>query len=273
MTDTTQSAQPVIFLPHGGGPCFFMEWDPPHTWDTLAEYLRSIPDSLPEKPKAILLISAHWEEDDFTILTKPHPDLLFDYYGFPPHTYELTYDVQNPEWLVQRVITLTKQNNLVVEQDSKRGYDHGVFIPLKVAFPDGDIPVAQLSLKTTLDPQQHIALGKILAPLRKEGVLIIGSGMSYHNLRRMMTNRTNNTDPASIEFDQWLTRSVCLDNSEQRNRLLEEWKFAPRAKEAHPREEHLIPLMVCSGAALESKGKLVFNQSIMQSQISAFHFD
>ena len=154
MTEKTEK-HPVFFIPHGGGPCFFMDWNPADEWNTTEAFLKSIPSRLKERPKAILLISAHWEEDEFTLLGKSDPALLFDYYGFPDHTYRLTYPAQNPQWVIDKVKTLLQSAGTPVETDLNRDYDHGVFIPLKVAFPDADIPVAQLSIKSNLDPQDH----------------------------------------------------------------------------------------------------------------------
>lgn len=198
-----------------------------------AAFLKSIPSRLKQQPKAILLISAHWEEDEFTLLGKPAPDLLFDYYGFPDHTYRLTYPAQNPQWVIDKVKGLLNDAGIPVAVDKSRDYDHGVFIPLKVAFPEADIPVAQLSLKSNLDPQDHLALGEALTPLREQGVLIIGSGMSYHNLRKMMTayrSGEKTVDPESVIFDQWLVDTITHASPDERSRNLAEWRTAPEQK-------------------------------------------
>ncbi|RMF33446.1 MAG: dioxygenase, partial [Alphaproteobacteria bacterium] len=178
--------QPSLFIPHGGGPCFFMDWDPPGTWDRQRKFLEDLPGTLPERPTALLVISGHWEAPVFTVQTGPAPPLLFDYYGFPPETYELTWPAPGDPALAARVRTLLEGAGFDTAGDATRGYDHGVFVPLKVAFPAADIPTVQLSLRADLDAAAHLAAGRALAPLREEGVLIIGSGNTYHNMQVMM---------------------------------------------------------------------------------------
>src|SRR5579871_3762788 len=195
--------QPSIFLPHGGGPCFFMPWTmgPPDTWDKTRAFLESIPQSLPERPRAMVVVSGHWEEPALTVSTAEHPALIFDYYGFPPETYQLTWPAPGAPDIAQRVRELLRREGLAAAQDPARGYDHGVFVPLKVAFPQADIPVVTLSLVNSLDPAVHLALGRALTPLRDEGILILGSGMSFHNLRAYFQPGTLER---SAEFDNWL---------------------------------------------------------------------
>src|SRR5205823_2443749 len=161
-----------LYIPHGGGPCFFMEWTmgPPDTWDRMAAWLRRIAGTLPEKPKALLVVSAHWEEEVPTVTTSPAPALLFDYYGFPKSTYELTWPAPGSPDLAKRVRDLLGGAGIESRADDARGFDHGVFVPLKVAFPEANIPTVQLSLRAGLDPAEHIAIGRALAPLRDEGV-------------------------------------------------------------------------------------------------------
>lgn len=263
--------QPAIFLPHGGGPCFFMDWTwgPADTWERTQRFLESIAASLPEQPKAILVISGHWEEPGFTAGAAAKPELIFDYSGFPAHTYELTWPAPGDPALAARVSALLQAAGLPSATDTKRGYDHGVFVPLKVAFPEAQIPVVPLSLDLSLDPKMHIAAGRALAPLRDEGVLIIGSGMTFHNLRAYFQPQTTERSRA---FDGWLTSAI-ESPARQRNALLEKWRSAPFAAYAHPREEHLIPLMVVSGAGGDQPGKRVFTDEPMGAQISAYRFD
>ena len=266
--------QPCIYLPHGGGPCFFMDWDPAGMWDQMAAYLRSIPSLLPEKPKALVVISAHWEAADFTVLSKPNPSLYFDYYGFPPHTYALKWPAKNDFGLVDRVIELMGASGLRASQDDQRDYDHGVFIPLMLAWPEIDMPVIQISLKKGLDPAQHIALGQALAPLRDEGVLLVGSGMSSHNMKQLMGGlwQDQPRNP-SHDFDDWL--SDALEQPQTRLNALSQWAHAPGARLSHPREEHLIPLMVISGASGDDAVTRPYHQAILGRTpvaLSAFHF-
>jgi aromatic ring-opening dioxygenase catalytic subunit (LigB family) len=263
--------QPSIFLPHGGGPCFFMDWTwgPADTWKATEHFLADIASTLPAAPRALLVISGHWEEPAFTVSTAVHPGLIFDYHGFPPHTYKLTWPAPGDPELADQVHTLLKNAGLPAAESSTRGYDHGVFVPLKVAFPQAQIPVVTLSLAASLDPVLHIAAGRALAPLRDEGVLIIGSGMSFHNLRAYMQPAT--TEKARV-FDRWLTESIEQPEPIRAARLTH-WRQAPNAAFAHPREEHLIPLMVAAGAGGEAPGKRIFSDEPMGAAISAFRFD
>ena len=196
--------QPTLFIPHGGGPCFFMDPPPndPHAWDAMAAYLRGIAASLPAKPRAILVISAHWETPRPTVMTAAHPPMLFDYYGFPEHTYKLEYPAPGSPELASRVRALLADAGIASDADDARGYDHGVFVPFLLMFPDADIPIVQLSLRGDLDPAAHIAIGRALAPLRDEGVLIVGSGMSYHNLRRFWSTRVRCVARGGCRFDR-----------------------------------------------------------------------
>ena len=263
--------QPALFVPHGGGPCFFMDWTwgPADTWHATQRFLESFSSSLPEKPRALLVISGHWEEPAFTASAADKPQLIFDYSGFPAHTYQLTWPAPGDPHLASRVAELLRDAGLPSATDPARGYDHGVFVPLKVAFPQADIPVVTLSLNQSLDPAQHIAAGRALAPLREEGILIVASGMSFHNLRGYMRPETPERARA---FDAWLTRAVESPASD-REALLANWREAPFATFAHPREEHLIPLMVAAGAGGEEPGRLIFGGEPMGARISAYRFD
>ena len=264
-------SQPAIFLPHGGGPCFFMDWTwgPADTWYATQRFLESIAATLPVPPKALLVISGHWEEPAFTVSTADKPQLIFDYTGFPAHTYQLTWPAPGHPALAVRVAELLRNAGLLSATDPTRGYDHGVFVPLKVAFPQADVPVVTLSLDHSLDPALHIAAGRALAPLRDEGVLIVASGMSFHNLRGYMRPETPGRADA---FDAWLTSAVESPGAE-RNSLLSNWREAPFAAYSHPREEHLIPLMVASGAGGEAAGKRIFTDEPIGARISAYRFD
>lgn len=270
MTADTQR-QPALFLPHGGGPCFFMDWTwgPADTWNATRRFLERLSGTLPEQPKALLVVSGHWEEPAFTASAAAAPRLIFDYSGFPEHTYRLTWPAPgNPE-LAGRVAGLLSDAGLPSAVSASRGIDHGVFVPLKVAFPEAQIPVVTLSLEASLDPSLHWAAGRALAPLRDEGVLIVGSGMSFHNLRGYMRPETAERAGA---FDGWLTQAV-ESRAPERSALLARWHEAPFARYAHPREEHLIPLMVAAGAGGEAPGKRIFNDEPMGAALSAYRFD
>jgi len=214
------------------------------------------------------LFSGHWERPEFSVTGSPHPPLIYDYQGFPPHTYQLHYDAPGDPALAQQITGLLSQALSPARVDPKRGFDHGVFIPFKVIYPKAEIAIVQLSLKAGLDPHVHIEAGRALQPLRKQGVLIVGSGMSYHNLRGF----GDQFGPASDEFDDWLTAAVSAPDPGTRNRELEQWKTAPHARLAHPREEHLLPLMVAAGAAGDDLGRRVFGDQVMGVTVSAYHF-
>lgn len=266
--------QPTMFVPHGGGPCFFMDWNPPDTWDRHRRFLEALPASLPAKPKALLVISGHWEERVFTVQTNPAPPLLFDYQGFPPHTYQLTWPAPGDPTLAARASELLNGAGFETRADATRGFDHGVFVPLKVAFPEADIPTVQLSLRDDLDAEAHLAAGRALAPLRDEGVLIIGSGNTYHNMGKMMRAMRGGPDgPVNGgDFDRWLTGAVTHEDPGARRAMLAAWDRAPGARDANPREEHLIPLHVVAGAALADRGEKTLEDHVLGAVESAFRF-
>ena len=267
MTDRT----PCFYIPHGGGPCFFMDWTmgPADTWDRMGDWLKDMSKAVGPKPDAIVVISAHWEEPEFTVSTSAHPPLLFDYYGFPEHTYRLRYDAPGSPSLAQEVRDLLTAAGIELRSDAERGLDHGVFIPFMLIYPDADIPIVQLSLKTGLDPEEHIAVGRALASLRDRNVLIVGSGMSYHNMAAFMRGLP---PTGSVAFDDWLTDLVVNRDPIRRNENLAHWTEAPAARDAHPREEHLIPLMVVAGAAGKDAGLRTYCDRVMGSAISAYQF-
>jgi len=262
---------PSLYITHGGGPCFWMEFGPPfgpHAFEKLRQYLAGLIDSLPERPKAILVASAHWEEARPTVSTAAKPGMLYDYYGFPPHTYKLSYPAPGSPVLAERVRGLLQAAHIETGTDDARGFDHGVFVPQLIIDPEAEIPVVMLSLQEDLDPAAHIAIGKALAPLRDDGVLIIGSGSSYHNLRDFFSGDGR----ASIAFDTWLNETATTADVAQRNARLIAWEQAPSARACHPREEHLIPLMVAAGAAESDIGRQSFKDRIGGQAVSCFRF-
>lgn len=268
---TQAPRQPAIFLSHGGGPCFWMTFPPPigaHGFDHLKHYLGGLLDTLPARPKAVLVISGHWEERVPTVSTAPAPPMLFDYYGFPEHTYHLKYPAPGAPDVAEKARALLTAARIETATDSRRGFDHGVFVPFLIIDPDARIPVVMLSLQQNLDPTFHIAIGKAIAPLRDEGVLIVGSGNTFHNLRAIHDGQTG----PSAAFDGWLNEAVAGTGADRRNASLEQWAKAPHARDCHPREEHLLPLMVVSGAALDDVGRRVYHDSIGGKLASGFAF-
>jgi aromatic ring-opening dioxygenase catalytic subunit (LigB family) len=260
---------PVVFVPHGGGPWPFVEvgLGSRSEQDELAEYLSSVRAVPKTPPKAILVISAHWEEPVPTVMTAKRPPMLYDYYGFPPEAYRITWPAPGDPETAARVRQLLEAGGFRTAEDPGRGFDHGAFVPLKLSYPDADIPTIQLSLKRGLDPREHIAIGRALSPLRDERVFIIGSGMTFHNLRAF----TPQAAPYAESFDQWLRQTATLNETE-RNEGLAHWCEAPSARIAQPREEHLLPLMVVAGAAGPDRGKVAYNGTIFNLRLSAYHF-
>lgn len=260
---------PVVFAPHGGGPWPFVDLGLGKAeLDELAEYLRSLRTLPKTPPKALLVVSAHWEGDVPTVMTSTRPPMLYDYYGFPPESYRLTWPAPGDPALAKRVQELLAGAGIESAADGERGFDHGAFIPFMLTYPEADVPAIQLSLKASLDPEEHLAIGRALAPLRDEGVFILGSGMTFHNLRAFRDPRAV---PISEAFDAWLREAATLEPAE-RDRRLAKWTDAPAARAVHPREEHLIPLMVVAGAAGEDRGRVAYNGTFNGLRLSAYHF-
>jgi aromatic ring-opening dioxygenase catalytic subunit (LigB family) len=269
MTTNSSTRMPVAYLPHGGGPWPFVDigWNIADA-ESLASYLRALRDLPRTPPKALLVISAHWEERVPTLMTSPHPPMFYDYYGFPPASYEITWPAPGSPAVAKRVQDVLAAAGIASATDAERGFDHGTFVPLKLAYPDAEIPTVQLSLKTGLDPEEHLAIGRALAPLRDEGIFIIGSGMTFHNLRAFRDPRSQ---PIAETFDRWL-RDVATAEPATRDRELATWEQAPMARAAHPREEHLIPLMVIAGAAGSDRGTVPYNGTFAGLRLSAYHY-
>jgi aromatic ring-opening dioxygenase catalytic subunit (LigB family) len=260
------SKQPTFYIPHGGGPCFFMD-DSAGVWNGMRAFLESIPSRLNDRPKAILIISGHWQTKGFALTGASRPSLLFDYYNFPAHTYQLRYDVPGDPALAVLAAGLLQGAGFSATVDYERGLDHGVFVPMKVAFPDATTPIVEMSIDSELNPALHLAAGAALAPLREEGVLILATGMSFHNMRGYGNPRF--TVP-SEQFDAWLTQTLIRDAA-SRNDRLEHWEKAPAARLSHPQEEHFLPLMIAAGAASGPSEK-VYSEHVLKTTISGFQF-
>ncbi len=268
---------PVYFIPHGGGPWPFMDFPKDETghgpWDELADFLKGFAANVGRTPKAILMVSGHWEKEEVpTVSTATAPGMLYDYYGFPEHTYKIVYPAKGDPALAQHVRDVLTEAGIANAEDAERGLDHGVFIPMMVAYPDANVPLVMLSLKSTLDAESHFALGKALAKLRDEDVLIIASGMSYHNMR-MFRQRDANHEATAKRFDDWLTAAVTLDDAQAREAQLASWHTNPDALACHvPDHDHLVPLFVAAGAAGNDRGQQVFNGTIWGKAYSGYRF-
>ncbi|EGB13322.1 Extradiol ring-cleavage dioxygenase class III protein subunit B [Pseudodesulfovibrio mercurii] len=237
----------VIYISHGAGPLPLLG-DEGHA--EMVANLKVLTARIP-RPSAILVISAHWEESAPTVTMGDRPPLYYDYYGFPPESYEIAYPAPGDDALSQAVRDALAARGLPCGQEPERGYDHGLFVPLKIMYPEADIPCVQLSLLKGLDPAAHLALGRALADLDRDNLLILGSGFSFHNMRAFFTPDTAETADANDAFQRWLIET-CADPAltpDERGQRLVHWESAPHARYCHPREEHLLPLHVCCGAA------------------------
>jgi aromatic ring-opening dioxygenase catalytic subunit (LigB family) len=247
---TPDERLPTYFISHGGGPWPWIKDQLPGDWGPLERSLQAIPRELGVTPRAILAVSGHWEAPEFTVQTHPNPPMYYDYGGFPDFTYRIQYPAPGSPTVAARVGELLSEAGVPVRFDAARGFDHGVFAPFFVAYPEADVPILQLSLKSGYDPAAHLAAGRALAPLRDEGVLIVGSGFSYHNLGEFGPSGAR----ASAEFEAWLTGAVVDGPLAERTQALLGWEKAPSARASHPAEDHLIPLMVAVGAAEGERG-------------------
>jgi aromatic ring-opening dioxygenase catalytic subunit (LigB family) len=230
---------------------------------------RALPERLPAKPKAVLVISGHWEAEAFTVSTAEHPPMEYDYHGFPEHTYHIKYPAPGSPALAARVRELLAGANIPSAEDPKRGFDHGTFVPLALMYPEADIPVVMLSLKSNYDPVEHLRVGQALAPLRDEGVLIMGSGLTYHNMRGF--GRDEST-PVAAAFETYLNTAITQADPRRRNDMLVHWEAGDCARLAHPREDHLVPLMVVAGAAGDDQGRAVFVDHVMKVPMASYEF-
>jgi len=260
---------PVAFVPHAGGPVTHVELGmPKNEVDAFAQYWRSVRDLVPAAPRALLVVSAHWEELVPTVMSSPNPPMLYDYNGFPPEAYTISWPAPGDPVLAGKVRDLLSRAGFATAEDKQRGFDHGTFTPLKQTYPNGDVPAVQLSLKRGLDAAEHLAMGRALAPLRDEGVFIIGSGDTFHNMREFFGG---NPYERSVKFDEWL-KGVISGSAVERDDRLRSWTTAPFARFCHPREEHLIPLMVVAGAAVTDVGRITWSGRFMGTQQTGYHF-
>jgi aromatic ring-opening dioxygenase catalytic subunit (LigB family) len=237
-------------------------------FDKLEASLLEIRRELADRPRAVLVISGHWEEVEFTVSSGAAPGMVYDYFGFPEYTYHVEYRAPGSPELAARIQGLLKVGGLACRSDEARGYDHGTFSLMKPLYPEENIPVVQLSMKAGYAPALHIRAGELLAPLRDEGVLIIGSGSSFHDLRA----RGASALKPSGEFDRWLQKTLVDSPPSERLQRIQTWTRAPSARAAHPREDHLLPLMVVVGAAEEERGACVYHEDAFMGSWSLSSF-
>lgn len=254
---------PTYFISHGGGP---WPWMP--DWRKMfvnleASFVQMVRD-LPERPKAILMISGHWEDAAFAVMTSANPPMVYDYSGFPPETFKIQYKAPGAPDIARRAAELIAAAGLPVRLDAGQGYDHGTFVPAYIMYPDASVPLFQISLRHGYDPAEHLALGRALAPLRDEGVLIIGSGLSYHNLRLFGPG----AKVPSEAFDAWLA-GVMADAPAARTAALLDWESAPHARTCHAQEDHFAPIWAVLGAAEDEAATMVYHDTGLFGGVTA----
>ncbi|MDX8381415.1 MAG: class III extradiol ring-cleavage dioxygenase [Ghiorsea sp.] len=257
----------VLYLSHGGGPLPILG-DESH--QEMIKVLQQITRKI-KKPSAIIMVSAHWEEDIVSITSASNPPLIYDYYGFPEEAYSISYPCLGSPELAKKVHQMFEEAGLHSQLDRKRGFDHGLFIPLKIMYPDADIPCIQISLNLNLDAATHINLGKALTNIDTENLLFIGSGFSFHNMKAFFSSDEKHAQSKNIEFDEWLIETCSsqqLDEKQREQRLIN-WEQAPSARYCHPREEHLLPLHVCYGLA-QGPCSEPFKLSILNKKASMY---
>ena len=254
---------PTYFISHGGGP---WPWLPAMraALEPLERSLARMPVEVGERPRAVLMISGHWERDAYTVMTSARPPMVYDYYNFPPETYQITYPAPGAPEIAVRAAGLIARAGLPVAEDAEQGFDHGTFVPMALMYPQADIPLFQVSMRHSYDPDEHMALGRALAPLRDEGVLIVGSGLSYHNLRQFGPQARVPSDA----FDHWLTEALALAPAD-RTQAIANWEQAPHARDCHAREDHLVPLFAALGAAEGAAATRVYHQTEIFGGVTA----
>lgn len=273
MSDSRDFRQPVLFLSHGGGPSFFMDAKQYPSMAGMdknseaAQFLRELARThLPSRPKAVLVVSAHWEEKVPTVMDDKKHMLYYDYYGFPDTTYKLKWSASGSPRVANRVAELLESKGITCNSVQERGLDHGVFVPLILVWPDADVPVLQLSLKNSLNVAEHQEIGEALSDLGKEGILVIGSGFMTHTFEKM-GQLTEDIFPWASEFQRWVHEVFCdpqLTPRERKERM-SDCESLPFFKKAHPRTEHFMPLIMASAAAEYTPGKPIFSRFVSPS--------
>jgi len=260
---------PIIFIPHGGGPLPLLGEKSDHN---LIKFLQTLGGTF-KKPDVIVVISAHWEETQPTLTSAENNSLIYDYYGFPEASNNTQYATAGQPEMAEKIQQLLQQHKINAQLDTQRGLDHGAFVPLKLIYPQADIPCIQLSLINNLDAAEHIQLGQALNSLRNENILILGSGFSFHNLPALMQPNHSEVDEKNLAFENWLIDTCCnpdISESERKDKLIH-WQQAPFASYAHPRAEHLLPLHICYGMA-NSAAELIFSDKVLGKKTCAFRW-
>lgn len=266
----------VLFIPHGGGPLPLID-DPGYA--RLAEMLKGLHTDV-ARAKAIIVVTAHWETKRPTMTVSERPGMLYDYNGFPEETYQFKYPAPGAPNLANKVADTLSARGFDIDFDGSRGFDHGTFVPMMLIRPEADIPILQISVLSSLDPVQHLKMGRALADVLGDDIMLLGSGFSFHNLKAL-TGRLSKEDAAqgkslAVDFHAWLDDVVCNPalTVEQRDRKLVDWAKAPGARFCQPREEHLLPLHVCVGAAQAANmsASSIFSEPVKGYQTSGYQW-
>ena len=264
---------PAVFVNHGGGPMPLLGKQPEITHHLRKELVTKY---LPETPTSIVVLSAHWESHIVSITSSANPSMVYDYSGFPPESYMYQYPAPGSPELANKIQGLFEQHGIKSQLDDKRGYDHGVFVPLMLMYPNPIIPVVCVSLDASLSIEKNLKIGSALQSLREEGVLILGSGYTFHNMGGFF-NPTKEILSASTEFNTWLKETMTNRDDREGGTALKakllEWEKAPGARLCHPREEHLLPLfMTAAAAGWNSKAEVIYESTELGISVSGYLF-
>lgn len=257
---------PTYFISHGGGPWPWL----PNMRSAFSQLERSLTEMVADlggKPKAVLMISGHWEEDTVAVMAAPNPPMIYDYHGFPPETYEVVYPAPGAPGLAQKAMGLLTEAGISAHLNHSQGFDHGTFAPLEIMYPAADVPVFQISLLKSYDPKAHFAMGRALTSLRDQGVMIIGSGLSYHNLGLLGPQAKE----PSTAFDIWLRDALALA-PQDRTEAITHWANAPFARTCHPQEDHFVPLFVALGAAETEAATMIYHEDEFMGGVATSSF-
>eukprot|EP00760_Papus_ankaliazontas_P018693 PhM_4_TR17588/c0_g1_i1/m.14210 len=263
---------PALFLFHGGGPMPLLgDRDHQPLVSAWKDYAASMP-----RPEAIVVVTAHYEaaDDIVSIGAAEKPDMIYDYYGFPAESYKVRYPAPGSPQLAASMKAMLEASNIPARLDKTRGFDHGVFVPLMIMYPDADIPVVPVSILKSQDAAAHLAIGEALAPLRERNILVIGSGAQYHNFGGFF-GRVSAQKPSS-EFDAALREVLTTDTmtaSERHGRLVQ-WRELPSAAHTQPpgQADHFMPLLVLAGVAQFKPAKKTRSFSIFSGKIASSDF-
>lgn len=248
----------VAFVSHGGGPLPVLG-DANHV--ELVDTLKTLTTELPQNPSLIVMVSAHWETSGFELTAAANPEMIYDYYGFPEESYHLQYPAPGAPDIARDMAEKMQAQGVNIRLNESRGFDHGMYIPLMLMYPEAKIPVIQLSVEKGLSPAEHWQLGETLAQVLPEDSLVIGSGFSFHNMRAFFSPKTPEMTQAVHTFQAWLDETVTAADlsREAAQTRWENWSSVEGGRFCHPREEHLIPLIVCQAAAQGAGRSIAFN--------------